>query len=128
LKLLRKEYKKVFTWDSTYGQVFTALKRTFTSAPILRYFDVTKAIIVKTNASDFVSVGVLSQYFNGVLHPITFFLKKYLPIECNYEIYDKELLAIIRAFKTWRAELEGSTFLISVITDYRNLEYYMTIK
>ena len=88
----------------------------------------TKAIIVETDASDFVSAGVLSQDFNGVLHPITFFSKKHLPAECNYEIYDKELLTIVRAFETWRAELEGSAFPISVITDHRNLEYYMTTK
>lgn len=43
----------------------------------------------------------------GILHPMTFFLKKLVPVECNYEIYDKELLAIIYCFKAWRPKLEG---------------------
>ena len=52
------------------------------------------------------------------------------PAECNYEIYDKELLAIVKAFELWRPELEGraSDEKIKVITDYRNLEYYMSTK
>ena len=53
--------------------------------------------------------SVLSQKDEeGVLHPIAFFLKKLVPTKCNYEIYDKELLAIIRCFKAQRPELEGT--------------------
>ena len=51
-----------------------------------------------------------------------------LPAKCNYEIYDKELLAIIRAFKVWRPELEGTEKPITVISDHKNLEYFMTTK
>jgi hypothetical protein len=67
---------------------------------ILRYFDLLKEIFVKTNASDYVSSRVLSQKDNqGVLYPIAFMSKKYNPAECNYEIYNKELLAIIYCFE-----------------------------
>jgi hypothetical protein len=59
---------------------------------------------------------------------VAFFSKKYSPAECNYEIYDKELLAIIRTFKEWRPELEKATHPISVISDHKNLEYFMTTK
>jgi hypothetical protein len=53
-----------------------------------------------TNASDYSSASILSQYDDeGILHPVTFFSKKYSPAEYNYEIYDKELMAIIRAFE-----------------------------
>ena len=46
------------------------------------------------------SGGILSQYnARGVLYPVAFFSKKYNPAECNYEIYDKELMAIVRAFE-----------------------------
>ena len=48
--------------------------------------------------------------------------------ECNYDIYDKELLAIIRAFEEWRPELEGAAEQVQVITDHKNLEYFMTTK
>lgn len=50
------------------------------------------------------------------------------PAECNYMIYDKELLAIIRSFETWRPELTGAEKEIKVLTDHRNLEYFMTNK
>jgi RNase H-like domain found in reverse transcriptase/Integrase zinc binding domain len=63
-----------------------------------------------------------------LLHPVAFFSHKFTPQECNYEIYDKELLAIIRAFEEWRGELEGTEDPIEVITDHRNLEYYMSTK
>jgi hypothetical protein len=48
--------------------------------------------------------------------------------ECNYEIYDKELLAIIRCLKHWKPKLESTDILIKVFTDYKNLEYFITIK
>ncbi|KAG0153116.1 hypothetical protein PDIDSM_2075 [Penicillium digitatum] len=76
-------------------------------APVLKAFDWSKEIVLETDASDFVSAGVLSQYDDaGILHPIAFFSKKHSAAECNYEIYDKELLAIIRCFEEWRPELD----------------------
>src|SRR6266705_5957636 len=106
-----------------------ALKKAFTTAPVLRHFDHDHLIIVETDASDFVSAGVLSQYDDeGVLHPVAFFSKKHCPAECNYEIYDKELLAIVRSFEEWRPELEGALHPIQVLTDHKNLEYFMSTK
>jgi hypothetical protein len=76
------------------------LKNTVASAPILKPFDWTKEAIIETDASDFISVGMLSQHNNeGVLCLVAFFLKKHLSVKYNYEIYDKELLAIIRCFE-----------------------------
>jgi hypothetical protein len=69
---------------------FERLKEAFTTAPVLRHFDFDHEIVVETDASDFVSAGVLSQYDKeGKLHPVAFFSKKHSPAECNYEIYDK---------------------------------------
>ncbi|KAH0613403.1 uncharacterized protein H6S33_005289 [Morchella sextelata] len=108
---------------------FNALKEAFTTAPILTHFDPEKEITVETDASDYVSAGVLSQYDdNGILRPVAYFSKKHSPAECNYEIYDKELLAIIRSFEEWRLELEGAAHPITVISDYKNLEYFMSTK
>jgi len=84
---------------------------------------------VETDASDFVSAVVLSQYDNeGTLHPVAFFSKKHSPAECNYEIYDKQLMAIVQAFEEWRAELRSVENPISVLTDHKNLEYFTTTK
>lgn len=118
-----------FTWTKSCQSAFDQLKKAFTEAPILKPFDWTKDVIVETDASDYVSAGVLSQYGDeGTLHPVAFFSKKHSVTECNYEIYDKELLAIIRCFEEWRPELEGTSSPIKVITDHRNLEYFMTTK
>lgn len=55
---------------------------------------------METDVSDWVLMGVLSQQGeDGVLHPVAFHSKKHSPAEANYEIYDKELMAIIRAFE-----------------------------
>jgi hypothetical protein len=78
----------------------------FTSAPILAHFNPDCNVIVETDASNYVSAGVLSQYNNdGILHPVTYFSRKHCPAECNYEIYDKELMAIVYAFEEGRPEL-----------------------
>ena len=118
-----------FEWNTTCELSFNTLKKAFTTAPVLRPFDWNKEVILETDASDYVSAGVLSQYDDdGVLHPVAFFSKKHSATECNYEIYDKELLAIIRCFEEWRPELEGTPSPVKVITDHRNLEYFMTTK
>jgi len=49
-------------------------------------------------------------------------------LELNYDIYNKELLAIFEAFKIWQHYLEGSTSPIDVVTDHKNLEYFSTTK
>ena len=118
-----------FEWITECQFIFNALKKAFTSDVILRHYNLNLKIIVETDTSDYVSGGILSQYDkNDVLSPIAYFFKKHNPAECNYEIYNKELMAIVCAFKEWCSELEGSTYPIDVITDHKNLEYFMFIK
>ncbi|KAH0608780.1 uncharacterized protein H6S33_001008 [Morchella sextelata] len=118
-----------FEWTPEAQTAFNALKKAFTTAPILTHFDLEKEITVETDASDYVSAGVLSQYDdNGTLRPVAYFSKKHSPAECNYEIYEKELLAIIRSFEEWRPELEGAAYPIAVISDHKNLQYFMRTK
>ena len=71
-------------WETEQRAVYKALKDAFTSAPILQHFDYEKAIVVETDASDYISAGVLSQPDdNGVLRPAAFFSNKHSPAECN---------------------------------------------
>ena len=108
---------------------FDALKKVFMSDVILRHYNSDLKIVVKTDTSDYVSEGILSQYNkNDVLHPIAYFFKKHNSVKCNYEIYNKELIVIIHPFEEWCSELEGSTYSIDVITDHKNLEYFMFTK
>ena len=126
-KLTKKGVK--FQWSSTCQEAFDSLKLAFTTAPILLHYDPEKQIVVETDASDEVVAGVMSQYDpQGVLRPVAYFSTKMSPAECNYEIYDKELLAIIRAFELWRPELEGTQEPVSVVSDHKNLEYFMSTK
>jgi hypothetical protein len=125
--LTKKDSK--WYWSETCQTAFDTLKRSFISAPTLRHFDPTREIFVEADSSDWVSSGILSQKDDqGVLHPVAFMSKKLDSAECNYEIYDKELLAIVRCFENWRAELQGASYPIHVLTDHRNLEYFMTTK
>ena len=118
-----------FSWSPACQTAFAKLKHSFSTAPLLRHFDPDKEIFVETDASDFVSSGILSQRgSDDDLHPVAFLSKKHNPAECNYEIYDKELLAIVRCFESWRAELQGAAYPITVLTDHRNLVYFMSTK
>jgi hypothetical protein len=118
-----------FSWSKACEHAFAKLKKAFVSTPILQHFNPSKEVFVEADALDFVSLGVLSQIgADRILHPVAFMSKKYNPVECNYEIYNKELLAIVRCFKSWRSELQGAKHPISVITDHSNLAYFMTMK
>src|ERR1700737_276995 len=98
-------------------------------APVLAHFDYEKEIVLETDASSYVSMGVLSQYDGqGVLHLIAFFSKKHTQVKENYKIYDQELGAIIKSLKQWRPECEGSVHPSKILTDHKNLEYFMTSK
>jgi hypothetical protein len=67
---------------------------------ILVHVDSSKPFFLEADASDFVLGSVLSQYGeDGRLHPIAYHYHKISIVEINYEIHDKELLAIIDAFE-----------------------------
>jgi hypothetical protein len=90
-------HKRVlFAWSIEQQMAFDILKATFTSVPVLAHFDPDWDIIVEIDTSDYVSTSMSSQYDDdNVLHPMAYFSKKHSPMECNYEIYDKELMAIV---------------------------------
>jgi len=126
---LTKGDGKSWTWTSEAEQAFTELKQRFTTAPILAHFDPTRPVIVESDASDFALGAVLSQRdSDNRLHPVAFHSRKFSPAEINYEIHDKELLAIVDSFKHWRRYLEGAAHQVQVFSDHQNLEYFTTTK
>ena len=129
-QLLRKEAQSApFAWHNDAQHAFEQLRSAFGTDTILRHFDPTRPIIVETDASDFAVAAVLSQTFDqGARHPIAFFSKKLDPAQLNYPIFDKEMFAIVAAFKHWRQYLEGAKFQVQVLTDHRSLEYFTTTK
>ena len=127
-QLTRKDVP--FEWSPKCQAAFDSLKSAFTSAPILAHFQPEHQIIVETDASDYAVAAILSQIDpdTGEVHPVAFHSRTMQPAELNYEIYDKELLAIHDAFKAWRAYLEGPALPVQVVTDHKNLEYFATTK
>ena len=57
---------------------------------------------------------------------MAYYLKKHTPAKSNYEIYNKELLAIIRCLKVWDTELRSVLKGFDIITNYKNIEYFIT--
>ena len=92
-------------------------------------FNLNKLLTVESDSSDCVTGEILSQSDSQrVLHSVIYFSTCMSSAECNYDIYNKELLAIIHIFEEWRSKLEGATEQIQVITDYKNLEYFIITK
>jgi hypothetical protein len=120
---------KDWIWTDTIIKAFEKLKHCFMTAPILTHFNLHHECIIETDASDFILGHALSQTTKDKkLHPNAFHSRKFSPAEINYEIHDKELLAIVDCFKAWRRYLEGSLHTVLVFTDHKNLEYFMTTK
>jgi len=61
------------------------------------------------------------------VHPVTY-SHTFTTAELNYDIYDKELLAIFEAFKIWKHYLEDPAYSIDVVMNHKNLEYFSTTK
>ena len=98
-------------------------------APILRHFDPDLPTILEADASDFVLEAVVSQKGpDGKIHLIAFHSQKFNPTEMNYEIYDKEMLAIVESLEHYRHYFEGLGQQIMVYSDYHNLLWFMETK
>ena len=118
-----------FIWNSSAAEAFESLKHAFTSAPILIHANQDKPFILEADASDFALGSVLSQpNENGLLYPVAFHSRKFEAAEINYEIHDKELLAIVDSFEHWRHFLEGSPHQIIVYNDHKNLTYFQNAR
>ncbi len=100
-----------------------------TTVLILKHFNLIREAILKTNFLNYVNDEVLSQYDDeDILHSVIFYNKNMIFAECNYEIYDKELLIIICCLKHWCSELKYTDILIKIFIDHLNLKYFMIIK
>ncbi|KAF8658914.1 hypothetical protein AX16_001939 [Volvariella volvacea WC 439] len=115
-----------WTWGKEQQEAFDALKQAFTSAPVLRIPNDVNLFRLSTDASEFATEAVLSQLgpIDKRWHPVAYYSKALNPAECNYEIYDKELLAIIRGLDEYRHYLERHPEKIEIWSDHQNLMYF----
>jgi transposase InsO family protein len=118
-----------FQFDRKCWNAFEELKARLTSAPVLRHYNPELESMIETDASDGVLAGVLSQLHpDSEWYPVAYYSKTMAPAECNYEIHDKEMLAVVKSLDQWRPELQGTANRIKVYTDHKALEYFMTTK
>src|SRR5260221_4025421 len=105
------------------------LKMALDSALVLAHWAPDLPMTVETDASDCAIAGILSVTTeDGEIRPVAFYSCTLQSAERNYDMHDKELLAIYEAFKSWRHYLEGSAKTIDTVTDHKNLEYFTTTK
>ena len=79
---------------------------------------------METDASEYAIGGVLFQEQEEKWRPIAFLSRTMQPVERNYEIYNKKLLAIVEALSKWRQYLLNMRELFEIWTDHKNLKYF----
>jgi len=125
----KKECLGNWEWGDKEPQAFDELRTKLTTAPLLGYFDPLAPTKIDTDASKSVSSGILSrQCQDGKWRQVAYRSKKMSDAECNYDIHDKELLAIVEAFHEWKRYTRGNPKPIRVLTDHKNLVTFMTTK
>ena len=123
--------QKEIPWkfDSSCQDAFNSLKKAFISTPILTRWIPNAQLIVETNTLDYTLTTILSIVNeDNKVYPVAFYSHTSTVAELNYDIHDKELLAIFKAFKIWQHYLEGPAYPIDIVTDHKNLEYLFTTK
>ncbi|KIM63358.1 hypothetical protein SCLCIDRAFT_45046, partial [Scleroderma citrinum Foug A] len=124
LHLLTKKDQE-YVWGEAQQQAFAELKSRLTSSPVLRLPDLTKPFTIQTDASKLGTGAVLLQQdAEGVSHPCAYLSQALVGAEQNYQVYDLELLAVIRALKAWRPYLMSPVEPTVIYTDHQNITYF----
>ncbi|UTT94608.1 hypothetical protein NDA17_004522 [Ustilago hordei] len=118
------EWFKKFELPEEAQQAFHKLIQAFTSAGVLQHFDYHLPTRLETDASDFAIAGVLKQEHEGRWHPVAFYSRKMSSAKKNYEIHDKELLAVVACLTQWRHMLAGLPNQLVILTDHEALKYF----
>lgn len=115
-----------FKWSAEAEEAVARVKKAFREGDVLHHPVPNARWVVETDASGFAIGAILSQEVENKLQAVAFFSRKLNPAECNYEIHDKELLAIVSALRHWRHFLEGTDHPITVYSDHQPLTYFGT--
>lgn len=121
--------KAPWKWGEDEQTAFDQLKAIFASSPVIAMWDFDLPTRVETDASGYATGGVIEQkHADGFWHPVAYLSEGMTETERNYEIYDRELLAIVRALEAWRHYLEGLPQKFIIHSDHKNLEYWRTAR
>ncbi len=130
LSSLLRQKAKSLTWTAEAHRAFTQLKSAFCTAPALSHPDPNIRFVVEVDAATLGVGAILSQWKcePPVLQLCAYFSNKLSPAEQNYDVGNRELLAIKLALEEWRHWLEGAQHPFVVITDHKNLQYLQEAK
>ena len=102
------------------------MKERFTQELVLAALDLDKKMRMEVDALDYATGDILSmEERDGKWRPVAYLSKSLNETERNYEIHDKEMLAIIKGLESWRHLLEGAQFKFKIWTNHKNLEYFI---
>jgi hypothetical protein len=124
-----------FHWKSPQMKAFETLKTIMCQKPILRQPNYDNPFFLLTDASAYSVGAVLSQegetnpcFKKPFLHPIAYYSSTFIPAERNYDIYERELLAVLKSLKHWRHHLAATEKPVTVLTDHANLAFWKNPK
>jgi hypothetical protein len=122
-ELTRKD--AMWTWNDRQQQAFTTLKHCVTSEPILAQPVLTDQFDLEVDTLGFAVRAVLLQKKeDGKRYPVGYYSATLHEAKRNYNIYNLELLAIVKALQNWRPLLAGAPHNIRVFSDHMNLQYW----
>lgn len=116
--------KAEWTWGPEQENAFNTLKNVISTEPVLALPQDNCPFRVEADSSNFAIGAVLSQKVDNKWRPVAFMSKALQEAERNYEIYDKELLAIVTALEEWRHYLLGASEPFEIWSDHQNLQYF----
>ena len=137
--------KKTLTWwwGEAQMKVFETLKSLMCCKPVLVQPNFDKRFYLQTDASAYGVGAILSQVAGPdpdtdstippknskpKLHPVTYYSATFTPTERNYNIYERELLAMMKSLTHWQHYLDWMKFLFIILTDHANLQYWKAPK
>jgi hypothetical protein len=120
-----------FHWQLSQRNAFETLKTLMCRKPILRQPDYNDPFFLATDASAYGVGAVLSQEGETnprtkklIQHPIAYYSSTFIPAERNYDIYERELLAVLKSLENWRPHLAATETPVTVLTDHANLTFW----
>ena len=117
--------KLPFEWTAEYQTAFEQLKEKITTAPALRMPNDEDPFCIEIDRSGIGIGAILSQQQGDHWHPIAFISCSLNDTEQNYHATDLEMAATIFTLKEWRQYLLDAKHPFTILTDHKNLEYFM---
>jgi len=114
-----------FKWTEERRQALETLIQKVTTAPVLAYPDLERPFEMEVDASAYAVGAILFQKDDqGRKQDVGYYSKALNPAEHNYDIWDREFLAVIKVLGNWHHILIGTPHKITVWTDHANLQYH----